>query len=285
MEDRRRKIEKTKTIFHLLFSTFLGISISLGLCSIAGADKIYLKDGKAYEGKLVGRSERRFLFAVDFAGEALPMSFFTEDVAKIELGKDTVESQIPYLKEIESLKVEVREENPKVYELSLYSKGQAGTGQAPFSDNEVKKILNKDEFEYYQRFNDILKKYADKFVAIQNVFVNLTTAGREDFASSKLYMDDLYFELNNLFVPEAFKKSHMAYLESVKATFLAFNALGEGALDEAAKQIKISEESKQRSMSEFRQVIVSRKPPASKETQSVPGPEEPFTAGTVKEQK
>ncbi len=241
------------------------------------ADKIFLKDGKVYEGKLIGKSERRYLLAVDFSGESLQMSFFLEDVAKVELGKDTVESQILYLKDVESLKVEVKQQNPQTYELSLYNKGQAGAAQFSLSEKEIKKILDSDEFEYYQRFNDTLKKYADKYAAIQDTFVNLTTATKEEFASSKQYMDELYFELNNLFVPPAFKKSHIAYLESVKATFLAFNALEEGVLDEAAKQIKISEESKQRSMSFFREVIFSRKPPPAEETQSVPGPEEPFT--------
>ena len=53
-------------------------------------------------------------------------------------------------------------------------------------------------------------------------------------------------------------------LQSVKASYLAFNALGQGMLDEAAKQIKISEDSKQRSIDEIRD-IVSKKKLTSKE--------------------
>ena len=75
-------------------------------------------------------------------------------------------------------------------------------------------------------------------------------------------MDELYFELNNIFVPEVFKRSHASYLESVKAGYLTFNALLNGLLDEASKQIKISEDTKQRSMLEFREAIISRKPAA-----------------------
>ena len=228
---------------------------SLGL-----ADKIYLKNGKVYDGKLIGRSERRFLFSVDADGVIFQMSFFPEDVKKIELGKDTVESQIPYLKDVETMKVEVnKEDNPKTYELSLYNKNPGMAGQEVFSDVELKKALDKDEYEYYHRFNDIIKRYADKFAAIQNIYMNLTTASDEDFASAKQYMDELYFELNNIFVPEAFKESHVDYLASVKGSFLAFNALQRRMLDEASKQIKISEDSKQKSMDEFRKVILAKK--------------------------
>ena len=229
--------------------------------SCAFADKIYLKDGKSYEGKLVGKSERRYLFALDTGGgESVKVSFFTEDVKKIELGKDTVESQIPYLKDVESLKVEVKEDKPKVYELSLYKESQGKKAEPTVSENELKKALNKEEAEYYQRFNEILMKYVDKFNAVQNIYTNLTTATKDDFVAAKQYMDELYFELNNLYVPDTFKKSHTAYLQSVKASYLAFSALEQGMLDEAAKQIKISEDSKQRSMEEIRSIISNRKP-------------------------
>ena len=72
-------------------------------------------------------------------------------------------------------------------------------------------------------------------------------------------MDELYFELNNIVVPDLFKRSHTEYLESVKATYLTFNALEQGVLDEATKQIKISEDSKERSMADFRDVILQKK--------------------------
>jgi hypothetical protein len=241
------------------------------------SDKIYLKNGTVYEGKLIGKSEKRFLFSVEADGEKFQMSFFPEEVEKIELDKDSMDKQVPYLKEVETLKVKVKdekpEEKPRVYELSLYKESVGAIATPEYSEIELKKALSKDEVEYYQRFNDILQKYMDKFAMIQNLYVNLTTATRDDFAQAKQYMDEIYFELNNIFVPEAFKKSHMAYLESVKSSFLAFNALEQGMLDEASKQLKISEETKQRSMSEFRQVIVSRKTQASEAPQeNVPQP-------------
>lgn len=229
-------------------------------CPLACADKIYLKDGKSYDGRLVGKSERRYLFALDTGGgESIKVSFFTEDVEKIELGKDTVESQIPYLKDVESLRVDVNKNDSKVYELSLYKESQGKKAEPTFSEQELRKSLSREESEYYQRFNEILKKYVDKFSAVQNIYMNLTTATREDFEAGKQYMDELYFELNNLFVPETFKKSHISYLQSVKASYLAFNALGQGMLDEAAKQIKISEDSKQRCMEEIREIISEKK--------------------------
>lgn len=223
------------------------------------ADKIYLKNGKVYEGKLVGKSEKRFLFSVDIEGEKFPMSFFPEDVEKLELDKDSVESQIPYLKDIETLKVKVTEDKPRIYEMSLYQEGQFQADASGFSENDLKKALSEEEIEYYEKFNVILKRYIDKFSMIQNIYAEMTTATRDDFIEAKQYMDELYFELNNIFVPKAFKKSHGMYLASVKASYLAFNALENRMLDEASKQIKFSEESKQRSMQEFRQVILNRK--------------------------
>lgn len=225
------------------------------------ADKIYLKDGKSYEGKLIGRSERRYVFSVKADGETFSMSFFPEDIEKIELDKDTVEEQIPYLKEVDSLQVRVTKDRPKIYELSLYKESQIqAADSSKFTEQDLQAALTKQEREYYNKFNGILKRYTDKFQVVQNLYLSLTTATREDFARAKQYMDELYFELNNIFVPEAFRRSHGAYLESVKASFLAFTALERGMLDEAAKQIKTSEETKQLSMNEFRSVIVARKP-------------------------
>jgi hypothetical protein len=263
IKDRRPMTEdrRSKNSFFILFYLLTSIFYLLGFSGSAYADKVYLKDGKNYEGKLIGKSERRFLFSMNVGGETFQMSFFPEDVEKIELDKDTVEAQIPYLKEVESLKVKVDEGKTKTYQLSLYKESQSNIGNAPtFSEKELKSTLNKEEGEYYTKFNDILKRYVDKLQVVQNIYMNLTTATRDDFAQAKQYMDELYFELNNIIVPEAFKKSHTSYLESLKAGFLAFRALEQGMLDEASAQIKVSEESKQRSMSEFRQVIVARNP-------------------------
>jgi len=259
-EDRRKKDEGRRTIFVFFVLCFL-LSILNSLT--AYADKIYLKDGKNYEGKLVGKSDRRYLFNMEVGGEKFQMSFFPEDIEKIELDEKTVESQIPYLKDVESFKVETKKS--KKYELSLYKESQIQAQEkGKFSEDELKSSLSKQENEYYKKFNEILKRYTDKFQKIQNIYLNLTSATKEDFVQAKEYMDQLYFELNNIYVPEAFKQSHAAYLESVKASFLAFNALQQGMLDEAAKQTKISEDIKQRSMSEFREIIVSRKATAQK---------------------
>ena len=250
-EDRR---QKTKFCYLLSVACCL-FSV---LCCSAYADKIYLKDGKVYEGKLLGKSQKRFLFSVNVEGETFQMSFFPGDVKNLELGKNTVEEQIPYLKEVETTKISVQEEQPKTYEMSLYKEGQKDAQMPAFSVKEVKSVLNNEEAEYYQHFNETLNKYIDKFSAIQNIYMNLTTATREDFAGAKQYMDELYFELNNFFVPGAFKKSHMAYLESVKANFLAFQALEQGVLDEAAKQIKIADESKLRSVNAIKEIFKAR---------------------------
>jgi hypothetical protein len=229
------------------------------------ADKIYLKDGKVYEGKIIGRSDRRYLFSLDTDGEFLPVSFFLENVAKVELSKDSVAKQIPYLKEVESTKMaageegQKKEENQKVYELSLYKKGQTQPTEPPFSDADLVKILSKEEYDYYLRYNEILRRYADKVVAIENIYADLTKATKQDFTTAKGDMEDLYYELNSMPVPESFKKSHASYLESVKATYLGFSALEQGLLEEASKQIKISDDAKQRAASEFRETILNKK--------------------------
>lgn len=243
--------------------------------STAHADKIYLKDGKVYEGRLVGKSEKRFLFSVDMSGTSLEMSFFPENVEKIELGKETVESQIPYLKDVESTKVGTKERAEKTYELSLYKE----PGRAPqvevFTENELKLIFTKDEFEYYQKFNDILVRYTDKFSFIQNVYLNLTTATKEDFVRAKDYMDGLYFELNSLSAPDIFRRPHAAYLEAIKASYLSFDALAQGLLEEAAKQNRLSEDGKQGAMSAFRDAIFAKKSVAGNAARKAPGGDAP----------
>jgi len=156
------------------------------------------------------------------------------------------------------MEVSVKEQESKVYEFSLYKKGLGGAGTVNFTDVQVRKILNKEEFEYYDKFNGINRKYADKFSAIDSIYENLTTATKEDFLAAKQYMDGLYFELNGLVVPAMFKKSHITYLQSVKATYLAFDALEQGILEEAAKQIKISQETKETSLLLFREILMSK---------------------------
>ncbi len=234
-------------VFLLLFS------------SVSFADKIYLKNGKVYDGKLLGRSEKRFLFSVDIEGVSFRMSFFPDEVEKLELGKETVEEQIPYLKEVESFKVKVSRDKPKFYEMSLYKESQIDAKEDTFTEEELKNSLTKEEAEYYDKFNYILKKYVDKLNFIQNTYSSLTIATREDFAKAKTYMDELYFELGGLFIPRAFEKSHRDYLESLRAGFAAFSALERGILEEASKQFQISETLRQRSMLEFRRIILERK--------------------------
>ena len=149
-----------------------------------------------------------------------------------------------------------------------------------FQNTDLVKLLNKEEYEYYKGYNEILNEYADKIVAIQDIYADLTKATKQDFADAKGSMNDLYFELNSLVVPEIFKKSHVSYLESVKATYMAFGALEQGLLEEASKQIKISEESRQRSVSEFREVILDRKNVKTAPVTSVPSETQKNTAAS-----
>ena len=78
-----------------LIVSILGFVLWLGAGSVF-ADKIYLKNGKVYDGKIIGRSPRRYLFALDLDGSSVQLSFFTEDIEKVEWGKNTVQEQIPY---------------------------------------------------------------------------------------------------------------------------------------------------------------------------------------------
>jgi len=245
---------KNRVVFLSLGIFFLGTATIF-----ADVDKIFLKNGTSYEGKLVGKSDKRFLFKVSSDGEIFEMSFFPEEVEKVELGKDSMDREVPYLKEVEPLKVPVKAGKPTVYELSLYQESVGKMDTPSFTEQELKSKLSKEEAEYYDRFNDILKRYTDKLFFVQNVYANLTTATRDDFESAKTYMDSLYFELNNIAVPEVFKKSHNYYLQSLKANYLTFSALTLGMLDEAAQQKKVADESKQASMAEFRQVIALKK--------------------------
>jgi hypothetical protein len=254
----RELMKKNRVVF-----LSLGIFFLTTASVFADVDKIFLKSGTSYEGKLVGKSDKRYLFKVNSEGEVFEMSFFPEEVEKLELGKDSMDREVPYLKEVEPLKVPVKAGKPTVYELSLYQESVGKTDTPSFTEQELKSKLSKEEVEYYDKFNDILKRYTDKLFFVQNVYVNLTTATRDDFELAKGYMDSLYFELNNIVVPETFKKSHGYYLQSVKANYLTFSALKQGMLDEAAQQMKITDENKQASMAEFRQVIALKKSSSS----------------------
>jgi hypothetical protein len=255
---QRIENRKQRTVGFFIF----GLAVFLfSFCPLASADKIYLKDGKVYEGKVTGKSDRRYLFALNLDGDLIPISFFIDQVDKVELSKDTVATQIPYLKEVDSAKVPVKEGTDKVYELSLYNKNQKPSMAAdlPFTEVDIKKLLSKEEREYYREYNQVAQRYADKLVEVQDAYANLPSATKADFVRISQSMDDLYFELNGIAAPPAFKSYHASCLESVKATYLAFKALEKSLLEDALRQIKISEESKARSISLFRRLIEDRR--------------------------
>lgn len=264
MEDRRRKAEVQRDKSRrprISFRFFVVLAFLLALTDNVDADKIYLKDGKVYEGKVTGKSDRRYLFALNLDGDFVPLSFFVDQVDKVELSKDTVAAQIPYLKEVDSMKVPVKEETNKVYELSLYNKNQKQSMAAdlPFTETDIKNLLSKEEREYYHEYNEVAQRYADKLVEVQDVYANLPSAAKADFVRVSQSMDDLYFELNGIAAPPAFKPYHTSCLESVKAAYLAFKALEKGLLEDASRQTKISEESKACSIHLFRRLIEDRR--------------------------
>lgn len=238
---------------------FLALAVFSGvLTADVFADRIYLKDGKVYEGKLIGQNDQRYLFSVLLGEEYIRMSFFPEDIERLERDKETVQTTLPYLKDVESFKISFNEDQPKVYEATLYKESQEKAGDSSFLEGELQGALSEKESEYYRKFNHVLKKHIDHFSYIQNLYINLTTATREDYAQAKQYLDQIYFELNNMKAPEIFQRTHGLYLESVKAGFMVFSALERGLLEEASRQIKISEETKQQSMLEFRNIIMER---------------------------
>jgi len=223
------------------------------------ADKITLKNGKVYEGRILGKSDRRYLFALDTGGTTMQISFFLEDVDKVELDKQSVDRQIPYLKEVESLKVLGGEGNETGYEMSIYKKGQLEGDQQFFTMAEIRGIMSKEEFGYYEKFLDITTRYADRLVGIDNLYQNLPTATREDFAGARQSLDLVYSELNALTVPPLFKQGHEAYLAFLKETYMVFGALDRGLLDEASSHMRAAEQAKRQSLLSFRQAIMQRK--------------------------
>lgn len=248
----RQKAGKSRLV--ILFFLFL----FLFAARAESADKIFLKDGKVYEGRLKAQSDKRYLFSIGEGEEATDISFFVEDVDKVELDKQTVKRQIPFLKEVESLKVE-GDKKGEGYELSLYKKGQLEGNRDFFTAEEIRGILNDEEFAYYSNFTGATSRHADELVLIDNICQNLPQATHEDFVSAKKTLDQLYFEVNAVPAPPIFKESHQAYLDFIKSSFTVFGALERGLLDEASRQMSISEQSKRKALLSFRQAILQRK--------------------------
>lgn len=238
--------------------TVIIIFIFLSFSAPAFADKIYLKNGKVYDGKLLGKSEKRYLFSVDVDGIKFNMSFFPEEVEKLELEKKTVDEQIPYLKDVASFKVDAA----KTYEISLYGEPkneQAKDGNgSEFSQEQLQGILSKEESDYYNQFTFVLKKYVDKFNFILGIYSDMTSATRDDFAKARQYLEEMVRELSALAVPELFKRAHTDYVESLRSSFLGFKALEHGMLEQAQAQIKQSEDLRQRALLEFRNTIMQK---------------------------
>jgi len=252
--------------FRIAVLLLCGAGILLGSGHPARADKIFLKNGKVYEGTVVGKSGRRYLFAIKAADEEMRLSFFIEEVDHVDMEKDSAQRQIPFLKEVEKVKFDVGKQQ-STYELSLYKKEQKSAFDAIrwYSLKEIQDVLDEEEFAYYQEFGEITRRYASKFVILDTMYADLSVATKEDFELAKGYMYDLYYELNNLSVPPVFRTSHETYKEAVKATSLSFGALDKGVLEEAARQTQISQEKRAEGMKLFRQVVQGRRQPARRE--------------------
>jgi len=252
-----------KTRFRIAALLICCAGILYGPAPPAAADKIFLKDGKVYEGTVVGKSDRRYLFGVKVGEEEIRLSFFLEEVDHVDMEKDSAQRQIPYLKEVEDVKFDVGKEQSG-YELSLYKKEQKNafdTGQW-YTLKEIEEVLGKEEFAYYQAFGEITQRYAPKFVIIDTMYADLSVVTKDDFETAKVYMRELYEELSGLKVPPAFQRSYETYREAVKATSLSFDALDKGALEEAARQTQVSQENRAEGMKLFREVVQSRRQPA-----------------------
>ena len=250
---------------------FCAAWMACGPVRLARADKIFLKNGKVYEGKVVGKSDRRYLFVVKAAGEEMPLSFYIEEVDRVDMEKDSVERQIPYLKEVGGVTFNVGG-SKKGYALDLYKKEQKGSFGASdwYSLAEIQEVLNKEEFAYYQQFGEITSRYAPKFIIVDTMYADLSQANTDDFELAKTYMHDLYYELSHLTVPPAFRTSHDTYLEAVRATSLSFDALEKGVLEEATRLTQVSQENRVSGMTLFRQVVQSRRPSPKKDEGAAP---------------
>jgi hypothetical protein len=237
-DNRRWTIDDVKIVLFILAACFCGAA------SMAYADKITMKDGKVYEGRITGKSDRRYVMALDAGGEEVSVSIFTDEVDKVEMGRESVKRQIPYLKEVE--KVKVKTGGSRIYEMSLDRKTGASQGTDPtaITHDAALKSLDDKERAYYEKFDAILKRHEEDFVYIEQLYADLPKATPEDFVQAKQLMDQVYFEVNALEVPTAFKPAHMLFLNSVKATFLAFGALEKGLLEEAQQRINESVQGK-----------------------------------------
>ena len=221
-------------------------------------DRIHLKDGTVFDGKIVGKSTKRYLLGVDMGGKKIYMSFFMDEIQKVELDEETAKAQIPFLKEVENFHVSSGT-GKDFYEMTLFKDDQSeSVRQEGAADRTVRFDFDEQEAVYHERFGQIQKRYARKFAVIQDIYANLTTSTKDDFLRAKSYMEGLVFELENTPVPEAFKKCHALYLLSAKAGYQAFDALEQRRLDEAAAQTTISEDNRTRAMQEFRRVVLSR---------------------------
>jgi len=255
-----------KTRSRIMVLLICGAGIVGGAAPPALADKIFLKNGKVYDGEVVGKSDQRYLFVVKADGEEMRLSFFADEVDHVDMEKDSAQRQNPYLKEVDKVKFDVGSRQTG-YELSLYKKEQRDAFDVArwYSLKEIQEVLSKEEFAYYQEFGEIAQRYAPKLVIVDTMYSDLSVVTKDDFETAKVYMHDLYDELNALKVPLVFRRSHEVYKEAVKATFLSFDALDRGALEEASRQAQISQESRALGMKLFREVVQSRRPPVEKE--------------------
>ena len=252
-----------KTRFRSAVLLFCGAGILFGGSPPAAADKIFLKNGKVYEGTVVGKSDRRYLFEVEAGEEKIRLSFFVEEVDRVDMEKPSAQRQIPFLKEVEKVKFDVGEKESG-YEISLYKKEQKGAFDEGrwYSLKEIQEVLDEEEFAYYQEFNEITQRYAPKFVVIDTMYADLSIATKDDFETAKVYMQDLYEELSGLKVPPAFRRAYETFREAVKASSLSFDALDKGDLDAASRLTQISQTNRVEGMKLFREVVQSRRQPA-----------------------
>jgi len=247
---------------------FLGASRAL-------ADKIFLKNGKVYEGKVVGKSDQRYLFAIQTGGKSLRLSFFTDEVDRVDMEKDSVQRQIPFLKEVKDVSFNVPGRE-RAYEISLYNKEQQKSAFEAtdwYTSAAIKEVLTEDEYAYYEAFGDIAKRFATKFVVVDTMYADLSVVTRDDFETAKVYMVDLYEELAALKAPPAFRESLDVYMTAVKATAMSFDALGARNLETASQQAQISQEYRVKGMKMFSQAVQVRRVPT--EPTSKPGAKEP----------
>ncbi|MGE5280160.1 MAG: hypothetical protein ACM3L6_05420 [Deltaproteobacteria bacterium] len=245
-------------------AAFFGATVFLTAAGPAAADKIFLKNGKVYEGTVVGKSDRRYLFAVKAGDEQIRLSFFTDEVERVDMEKPTAERQMPYLQDVK--KAEFGDKKEGAYEISLYNKEQKGAFDTTdwYTVDEIRDVLTEKEFAYYQAFNELVNRYAPSFVVIDTMFGDLSQATKEDFERARDSMGDLAGELGALSVPPAFRRPHEAYVNAAQATARVFEALEAGRLEEAGRLAQASQEGRIAAMNLFRQLVQGRRQVAEK---------------------